>query len=655
MNALILLEHQYMNYKQITIFLFLFFTISLLSAQPNVELLSEQSKHPDDFIIYTTRKSDIDISHKEGKLLITSDVYEETFILKNLAVLNDQESVQYSDFYKLTFLEAYTLVPNKNNYKRVDVKDFKDRHVFDDMVFHNDISERVFAYSDLAVGTKKVLHYKQEFTQPELLDGFFFASSIFCNNSKLTITVDEDIDLGFKLFNTADYPIQYSSAANKDRKVYTWQYENSEKVDQIDDVFSIRYYIPHIIYHIKSYMYNGKQQNVLANLDDLHAYYNTFISTNNQSNNDKALKVIADSIILGANTDEEKIKKIYYWVKDHIRYVAFEDGFGGFIPRNAVEVCDKKFGDCKDMANLLVALIQIEKIPNVYLSWIGSNDLPYDYEDIPTTAIDNHMIATYKKDSQYIFLDATSKYTPWGYPSEFIQNKEAMVHIDSNHYEIVRVPAVEAGMNTYLVETNIQLDGDLVKGHGSLNTFGYYKDYMLEMLSDYTGEKRMKEIKPYLELGNNKFFLKDYNEQHVNNRDEHYIVNYDFELANYALNVEDKKYINLFFNKYLDNSKIDTTRKIDKYFRYADTHAYHITLDLPKGYEVQYLPKDMNIDNDLIQFSSHFVKTATQVVLEYMITLKKMQIKKEQFPLWNATLIQLNKILSENIALKKST
>ncbi len=643
-----------MNYKLLSSFFFLVFTLSFLSAQPNVELVAEQSKHPDDFIIYTQRSSDIDISHKDGKLLITSDVYEETFILKNLAVLNDQESVQFSDFYKLTFLEAYTLVPNKNNYKRIDVKEFKDRHVFDDMIFHNDISERVFSYSDLAVGTKKVLHYKQEFTQPELLDGFFFASSIFCNNSRLTITVDEDIDLGYKLFNTADYPIEYTSSSIKNRKVFTWQYQNSAKLDQIEDVYSIRYYIPHIIYNIKSYMNNGKQQNVLANLDDLHAYYYKFISANNQSNNDQALKMIADSIITGATTDEEKIKKIYYWVKDHIRYVAFEEGFGGFIPRSAVEVCDKKFGDCKDMANLLVALIQIEKIPNVYISWIGSNDLPYDYEDIPTTAIDNHMIATYKKEGKYIFLDATSKYTPWVFPSEFIQNKEAMVHIDSNHYEIVRVPPVDAALNTYLVETNIQLDGDIIKGHGSLNTFGYYKDYMLEMLSDYSGEKRMKEIKPYLELGNNKFFLKNYQEQNANNRDEHYIVNYDFELANYAINVEDKKYINLFFNKYLENSKIDTTRKIDKYFRYADTHTYQITLDIPKDYVVSYLPKDMLLDNDLLQFSSHFVKSTNQVILNYTITLKKMQIKKEYFVLWNSTLMQLNKILSENIALKKS-
>lgn len=93
------------------IYLLIFVNVISAWAQPDVELAAEQKKHPDDFLIYTQRKKDIDISLKDGKLYITSDVFEELFILKNLAVLDDEESVDYSNFYKLLSLEAYTLVP----------------------------------------------------------------------------------------------------------------------------------------------------------------------------------------------------------------------------------------------------------------------------------------------------------------------------------------------------------------------------------------------------------------------------------------------------------------------------------------------------------------------------------------------------------------
>ena len=39
-----------------------------------------------------------------------------------------------------------------------------------------------------------------------------------------------------------------------------------------------------------------------------------------------------------AKTDEEKIKNIYYWVQDNIRYIAFEDGIAGFKPDDSQNV-----------------------------------------------------------------------------------------------------------------------------------------------------------------------------------------------------------------------------------------------------------------------------------------------------------------------------
>ena len=46
----------------------------------------------------------------------------------------------------------------------------------------------------------------------------------------------------------------------------------------------------------------------------------------------------------------EKAKAIFKWVQDNINYVAFGDGYGGFIPEGASATCDTRYGDCKAMS-----------------------------------------------------------------------------------------------------------------------------------------------------------------------------------------------------------------------------------------------------------------------------------------------------------------
>ena len=67
------------------------------------------------------------------------------------------------------------------------------------------------------------------------------------------------------------------------------------------------------------------------------------------------------------------------------KYVAFEDGMGGFVPREAGLVCSRRFGDCKDMASILTAMNRAAGIP-AYFTWLGTRDLPYTFSGTPFAA-----------------------------------------------------------------------------------------------------------------------------------------------------------------------------------------------------------------------------------------------------------------------------
>ena len=73
---------------------------------------------------------------------------------------------------------------------------------------------------------------------------------------------------------------------------------------------------------------------------------------------DPSLKAKTAEVIKGRETQEDKAKAIFYYVQEKTRYVAIELGKSAYQPRTANSVLANKYGDCKDMATLLVAMMR---------------------------------------------------------------------------------------------------------------------------------------------------------------------------------------------------------------------------------------------------------------------------------------------------------
>ncbi len=71
---------------------------------------------------------------------------------------------------------------------------------------------------------------------------------------------------------------------------------------------------------------------------------------------DATVKAKADELAAGATSRLDKIRKAYEFVSA-LRYVAIEFGINGIRPRTPTLVLQNRYGDCKDKANLLIALL----------------------------------------------------------------------------------------------------------------------------------------------------------------------------------------------------------------------------------------------------------------------------------------------------------
>ena len=123
-----------------------------------------------------------------------------------------------------------------------------------------------------------------------------------------------------------------------------------------------------------------------------------------------AIEALAKKLTAGANDDRTKVRKLYNWVSQNIRYVAVYVAEGGFVPHPAQSTLDNLYGDCKDHVTLLEALLAAVGIEST-TALINSGDALR----IPKLAIAtpfNHAITYIPKLDLY--LDSTSRFTPMG-------------------------------------------------------------------------------------------------------------------------------------------------------------------------------------------------------------------------------------------------
>lgn len=94
------------------------------------------------------------------------------------------------------------------------------------------------------------------------------------------------------------------------------------------------------------------------------------------------------------------------YIHENIRYTGIEIGSGGYIPRPPEETLAQKFGDCKDMTVLLVAILQelnIEAYP-VLVDGDHRNGLA---DMIPSYAAFDHVLVLTKAAGETYLLDGT--------------------------------------------------------------------------------------------------------------------------------------------------------------------------------------------------------------------------------------------------------
>ncbi|HEY0611719.1 MAG TPA: transglutaminase domain-containing protein, partial [Chitinophaga sp.] len=307
-----------------------------------------------------------------------------------------------------------------------------------DNIFYSDARVCYFSLPLEKKGEESAVELEKTMLDPRYFTSIYFDEAFTVQQKEIKLVVPRWMKVELKEMNFAGAGIQKQTEYNEkaDADIYTYRVSSLKARISEPQAPGPSYLYPHLLILCKSADSKKGKQQYFNNVDDLYAWYRSLVQK--VGNDPAAIKTKALEISKGAATDLDKIKMVYNWVQDNIRYIAFEDGIAGFKPEKAQDVLQRKYGDCKGMANLTSELLKALGF-DARLCWIGTNHIAYDYTT-PSMAVDNHMICAVNFGGKRYFLDATETYIGFDQYAERIQSRQVLIE-NGPAFILDRIPA----------------------------------------------------------------------------------------------------------------------------------------------------------------------------------------------------------------------
>ncbi len=367
-------------------------------------------------------------------------------------------------------------------------------------------------------------------------------------------------------------------------------------------------------------------------------------------NLNKEIKAFVKTLTRDAAGPLEKARKIYEFCSRQVRYVGIEYGQSGYEPHRADDIFLNRYGDCKDKATLLVAMLR-EAGLTAYPVLIPTRGLYPIAEDFPQVNF-NHAIAVLFYEGKYIFMDGTAMTTSFGDLPLGDQDRKVVV-IQDDTYKIVTTPLLADNELNFKMRVTIDENEDArvereVRSRGFFSSSRrYYLKYTHPQVIEDDIRAKMTQISPFSKL-------LYYKIENVDDFTKEPLLRYTFD-AKKLLNPAD----NLRVLSILGDIDIDVTyaakdqRQFAVEFDGIFKEIAQVRVNLPVNLKVKFLPHDKNITNNWFVFKSRYRKNEEHLELTREFSIRKRIVEKKDYHEFKKQMEEAFYFLKEEIILEK--
>lgn len=515
----------------------------------------------------------------------------------------------------------------------------------DNGIFYSDAHVCYFQLPILKKGSTSDVGFEKTILDPHYFSSIYFMESHPITDQVIKLVVPTWMQLEIKEYNFKQHKVQKTMSTEGSETVYTFTMQNIPAMSTEQAAPGPSYFAPHILVLCKSAQPKDEKYVYFNTVKEQYAWYRKLVEQ--IGNDDKIIKEKSEEIIKGITVDEEKVKALFLWVQDNIRYLAFENGIAGFKPEKAQEVLRKKYGDCKGMANLLTEMLKSVKLDG-RKCWIGTKHIAYDY-GTPSLSVDNHMISAWMNNGKPVFLDATEKYIGYGEVAERIQGRQTLIE-NGNLFLLERVPVATYLQNTSVESRKFVIEGNNLKGHVVQSWKGENKEWLLSQLNDIKQDKQENALKQYLSEGKSNFEITNFKVTNINDYNADLKAEYDVVWKD-VLSVFDKEtYLDADNRRNFENFKIDTAkRKLPYWFNFKNNLVFETEIMLPEGKTIHTLPEKLLVKQPDYSFVASYSNVGGKLMYKKEIILNQAEIKPENFGQWNRDVELLSNFYNQQL------
>lgn len=373
--------------------------------------------------------------------------------------------VYQTDTSKVKEFQAWLIRPSG------EVKKFGKDKVLDIALVENDVYNEVrmkaifadeAAEAGAVFGYESVIEDKSVFTQNEW---YFQRRGLPVVQSRMTLALPPGWHAESVTFNHAKIEPSVTNST------YVWELHDLPPIEEepsspdltaLSPRLAVSYYPPS----------EGKNENVQSfdNWTDVSRWLSRLADP--QSNPDEVVASKARELAAHARTDFEKIAAIGRFVQS-VQYISIQTGIGrggGYRPHAASEVLAKSYGDCKDKANLMRAMLKAVGITS-YPVAIYSGDPTYVRPEWASPQQFNHCVIGVKIGEETVvpttvehpslgrllIFDPTDEETPVGDLPDDEQGSFALV-VAGDSGKLLRMPVTPPEANSFERTIHAALD-----------------------------------------------------------------------------------------------------------------------------------------------------------------------------------------------------
>lgn len=355
------------------------------------------------------------------------------------------------------------------------------------------------------------------------------------------------------------------------------------------------------------------------------------------------IKHEADRLVAGATSETEKAQRLYAFVAHDIRSVDVPLGAAGYEPHPPATVLANKYADARDKVGLLLALAAAEGLVGRPV-FVRSGKVPV-LQGVPTLAQFDHIVARISVDKQDVWLNPSDENGQYGF---VLAGQDSLVlPIEKGGAELGQRPAMDPTSSVSHVTANYVLgaNGDLVATY-KYELTGWFANQATAALRPLKGEN----LDTYFQHAAGELSASAVDQGHVVSDTmavqgpmtiTHKVAVPGYSVAQGNFRNFELPRVTLGFADELP--AVGTMkRKSPLWVGAPRTETGDITVQIPAGWKVAYVPEKLEGQVDGVAFSSSCAANGQTVTCHDEIKLDKLVVENAQYGAFHEALAKLH-------------